>query len=195
MGTIQMNRHDLKALVIDVTQRKILEDLFYRPKTTRMLLDDVEVALETRLMLLARSLSAEEYCIIGIDPGIASTAKAVIMDSNPAAVKNMTISQGSLKESVRRFERVTAIMKRNDKVVLQLKRNDLPSAVMTITRLEAHIVPCKTPPMPSNGTRQQQQEWWRTLQTSVESMEKVVLLSTLLFHLMQRSSKKPCTAY
>ncbi|KAG9071833.1 hypothetical protein KI688_006049 [Linnemannia hyalina] len=151
-GTIQTNGHDLKALVIDVTQRKPFQDLPNQSRTTRMLLDDVEVALETRLMLLA------------------STATAVIMDSrNPGVVKNMTISQGSLKESAKRLNRVTAGMKRNAKVVHQLKRNDLSGTVMTITRLEAHIVPCKTPPMPSNGTRQQQHESWRTLQTSVEN--------------------------
>lgn len=128
------------------------------PEPQECCLDDVEVALETRLMLLTRTLSAEEYCIAGIDPGIESTATAVIRDSrNPGVVKNMTISQGSLKESARHFERVTARVKRKSKVVHQLKRNDLPGTVMKIARLKAHIIPCKTPSIPSNETWKQQE--------------------------------------
>ena len=131
------------------------------------------MALATRLRLLARSLSAEEYCIIGINPGVASTATAFILDSrNPGAVKNMTISQGSLKESAKRFERVTARMKRNARPIPihQIKEDDLPGIVTTIYPLGTHIVPLKALSLAFGATRQQQQESWQSLQSPIDDL-------------------------
>ncbi|KAF9282037.1 hypothetical protein BGZ88_011231, partial [Linnemannia elongata] len=109
-GTIQTNGHDLKALVLDVAQRKSFQDLSHRPRITRMLFGRCGSGTRNEADVADKDFEGG----------------GVLDSRNPGVVKNMTISQGSLKESARHFERVTARMKRKAKVVHQLQRNDLP---------------------------------------------------------------------
>ncbi|KAF9113543.1 hypothetical protein BGW39_003656, partial [Mortierella sp. 14UC] len=67
-------KHDLRVLAFDIMERKPRDDASRQPTTTKGLLDDIEKTLESRLMLAAKSLNTNDYCIIDIHPGIGNTA-------------------------------------------------------------------------------------------------------------------------
>ncbi|OAQ29065.1 hypothetical protein K457DRAFT_19480 [Linnemannia elongata AG-77] len=107
-GTIQTNGHDLKALVLDVTQRKSFQDLSHRPRTTRMLFGRCGSGTRNEADVVDKDFER--------GGGFEEPWGSQEHDNLPRVFERVT----------RHFERVTARKKRKAKVVHQLRRNDLP---------------------------------------------------------------------
>ncbi|KAG9070710.1 hypothetical protein KI688_008249 [Linnemannia hyalina] len=104
-GSIQTNGLDAKLHAFHTAQKKHLAGT-YGPKTTKSLLGDIKTKYPSRDELLRDHLSPEVYRIVAMDPGLANTITAVILDSrSPNRVRNLAISSGSQKEPERHHRR------------------------------------------------------------------------------------------
>ncbi|KAF9146337.1 hypothetical protein BGX30_001351 [Mortierella sp. GBA39] len=104
-GSIQTNGLDAKLHAFHTAQKKHLAGT-YVPKTTKSLLGDIKTKYPSRDELLRNHLSPEVYRIVAMDPGLANTITAVILDSrSPNRVRNLAISSASQKEPERHYRR------------------------------------------------------------------------------------------
>jgi len=147
-GSIQTNGLDAKLHAFHTAQKKHLAGT-YSPKTTKSLLGDIKTEYPSRDELLGDHLSPEVYRIVAMDPGLANTITAVILDSrSPNRVRNLAISSASQKEPERHHRRGLNAAKQ--------KRG--------IHRLENSILPVEFPQFPDTGDG-----WvnWSSLQDSI----------------------------
>ncbi|CAO3573360.1 unnamed protein product [Mortierella alpina] len=92
-GTIVINGHELQVLAYGLTKPKPPSTA--PPNTTRAKLDDARQVFAPD-QPIDDMLPDEDYVIVGIDPGICSTATATVMDTRtPQQLKNVTVSQGA----------------------------------------------------------------------------------------------------
>jgi hypothetical protein len=92
-GTIVTNGHELQVLAYGLTKPKPPSTA--PPNTTRAKLDDARQVFAPD-QPIDDMLPDEDYVIVGIDPGICSTATATVMDTRtPQHLKNVTVSQGA----------------------------------------------------------------------------------------------------
>ncbi|KAI8346430.1 hypothetical protein B0O80DRAFT_503485 [Mortierella sp. GBAus27b] len=99
-GTLMTNGHELKMSGYSLKAAPP-SDSRRVPNITRGKLKDVRDAIGN-LDQVENVLGIQEsYVIVGIDPGIKSTATACIIDSNEGHPQNMSISQGSHKQVIK----------------------------------------------------------------------------------------------
>ena len=95
-GSISTNGHELKVLAHSLTRAAPSPSARKRPNTTRAKLNDVKTTLATKDDVKKVFQDQSSYIVVGIDPGVKSTATCCILDSNNMdRPKNITISQGS----------------------------------------------------------------------------------------------------
>ncbi|KAF9939674.1 hypothetical protein BGZ65_009814 [Modicella reniformis] len=103
-GSITTNGHELKVLAHSLTRAAPSPSARKRPNTTRAKLNDVKTMLATKDDIKEAFQDQSSYMVVGIDPGIKSTATCCILDSdNMDRPKNITISQGSHAFSTRMY--------------------------------------------------------------------------------------------
>jgi hypothetical protein len=157
-GSISTNGHDIKVLARSITKPKPQPSPAKITNKTRFLLPDVKDVLNTTDQVQSQGLSSDAYVVVGIDPGVRSTATATIMTSSqPDTYWNMSISQGSQTVTTKRYLHALEGAKKKTRVLSNGQQ-------VNLCELESRIQPVEfrqvedTDPLPV----------WMSLRKSIE---------------------------
>ncbi|KAK3825061.1 MAG: hypothetical protein J3Q66DRAFT_396086 [Benniella sp.] len=155
-GTISTNGHELKVLATSLTKAAPPPSLKKRPNTTRPKLKDVRDVLADDDQVATIFENQESHIVVGIDPGIKSTATCCILDlKDVGRPRNVTIPQGAHTFTTKAYNQGLDHAKK--------KAN--------IQELESRIVPIECPQAETG----RQKTAWRHLQLSIHNHYQSVL--------------------
>ncbi|KAF9563531.1 hypothetical protein EC968_004831, partial [Mortierella alpina] len=173
-GTIVTNGHELQMPACGLTKKK--PPSTPPPNTTRAKLDDARETFAPG-QPIEDMLPDPDYVIIGIDPGICSTATATVIDTRtPAQFKNVTVSQGAQKHCTRTYMKGLNKAKRKTTNAVQLPGEEDPKA-RTIEELEGTItsVTCTVPINEAQGP-----SWSLLSQSLLDHVQSLLLVQEYL---------------
>ncbi|KAF9271591.1 hypothetical protein BGZ68_003328, partial [Mortierella alpina] len=135
-GTIVTNGHELQVLAYGLTKTK--PPSTPPPNTTRAKLNDARQIFAPD-QSIEDILPHTDYVIVGIDPGICSTATATVIDTRtPSELKNITVSQGAQTHCTKAF--MKGLQKAKEKATLDVQFPDeVEASPRNIEQLESTI--------------------------------------------------------
>lgn len=153
-GSIVTNGHELQVLAYSLTQAAQSPSAKKRPNTTRSKLTDVK-NLFAQKDLEDVFGDTDKLTVVGIDPGLKSTATYCVLTNGPDPPKNITISSGAHAHIGNEYRK--GLEKAKEKA--------------GIHELEGCITPIQCP----QAEPYQQSESWNALRLSVEAHVQSVL--------------------
>ncbi|KAF9941742.1 hypothetical protein BGZ67_004080 [Mortierella alpina] len=169
-GTICTNGHELQVIAYGLTKEK--PPSTPPPNTTRAKIPDA-CEIFTSQEIIKDLLLDLDYVIIGIDPGICSTATATVIDTRtPGILKNVSVSQGSQRHCTKTYLNGLQRAKRGKTISIQLQDDESPKA-RNIEELESTITPviCSVPINEAQGP-----SWLLLSQSLLDHVQSLLLV-------------------